>query len=54
MNGSAQAGAYSVKQAINSNNGLNVNGQAMNFYWQHTPQARPRADLAVKLSMKRY
>ena len=29
-----------MKQAINSNNGLNVNGQAMNFYWQHTPQAR--------------
>jgi len=40
VNGSAQAGAYSVKQAINSNNGLNVNGQAMNFYWQRTPQAR--------------
>ena len=40
VNGSAQAGAYSVKQAINSNNGMNVNGQAMNFYWQRTPQAR--------------
>ena len=45
VNGSAQAGAYSVKQAINSNiNGLNVNGQAMNFYWQHTPQARGCSD----------
>ncbi len=29
-----------MKQAINSNNGMNVNGQAMNFYWQRTPQAR--------------
>ena len=40
VNGSAQYGAYTLSQAINNNHGLNVNGQAMNFYWQHTPQAR--------------
>jgi hypothetical protein len=40
VNGSAQYGAYTFSQAINNNHGLNVNGQAMNFYWQRTPQAR--------------
>ena len=38
VNGNATASAYALNQAINSNKGINVNGQAMNFYWQHTPQ----------------
>ena len=37
-NGSAVYGAYNFGQVINNNAGLNVNGQAMNFYWQQTPQ----------------
>ena len=44
VNGSATYGAYRFENVINNNvNGLNVNGQAMNFYWQHTPQARTPA-----------
>ena len=40
VNGSAQYGAYTFENVVNKALGssLNVNGKAMNFYWQHTPQ----------------
>ena len=41
MNGSAVNGAYRLENMVsNSVKGLSVFGQAMNFYWQHTPQVK--------------
>ena len=51
VNGSATFGAYRFEQLINKNiGGLNVNGQAMNFYWQQTPKVRGRPPALLLLS----
>ena len=43
VDGRAKVGAYRFEQMVNNNTGFSVNARAMNFYWQHTPQARTAA-----------
>ena len=39
VNGSAVRGAHRLEEMVRSTvKGLSVSDEAMNFYWQHTPQ----------------